>query len=170
MTPLTISIQQTTNNWHKLSHWQYSNSTFSPLSCPLSFRLCNSAQCCLYIISVYPLLCVYYWAGLMLSDVWLVPSPLYLTTLSGPGYNWGSRSLPRSSMSTYHRNNPTLSILVISTNIVKMLNKRRNSPHLTPVVCCCRCCRHCSSSQERADIRFLWRGEGRRHFDDDKTG
>ena len=25
----TISIQQTTNNWHKLCHWQYSNSTFS---------------------------------------------------------------------------------------------------------------------------------------------
>lgn len=79
----TISIQQTTNNWHKLCHWQYSNSTFSlppsPMPCPLpaSSRLCSFTQCCLYIISplcVSPSLCLHYWAGLMLSDVWLVPS------------------------------------------------------------------------------------------------
>ena len=106
----TISIQQTTNNWHKLCHWQYSNSTFSPpMPCPLrpSSRLCGFTQCCLYIISVYPLPYVSIigrdWCCQMYD--WS-PSPLTLTTLSGPGYNWGSRSLPRSSMSTHHRNNP----------------------------------------------------------------
>ena len=79
--------------------------SLSPL--PISSRLCSCTQCCLYIISVYPLPYVSIIGGLMLSDVWLVPlSPLYLTTLSSPGYNWGSRSLLRSSMSTHHTWSP----------------------------------------------------------------
>ena len=103
----TISIQQTTNNWHKLCHWQYSNSTFSlPSPSPHGCVAAHNVVCILSLL--YPLPYVSIIGGLMLSDVWLVPlSPLYLTTLSGPGYNWGSRSLLRSSMSTHH--NPTWS-------------------------------------------------------------
>ena len=77
------------------------------MPCPLcpSSRLCGFTQCCLYIISVYPLPYVSIigrdWCCQMYDFDW---SPL--PSLSGPGYNWGSRSLPRSSMSTHHRNNP----------------------------------------------------------------
>ena len=118
----TISIQQTTNNWHKLCHWQYSNSTFSlppsAVPCPLPAPLgCVASHNVVYILSlrsVYPLPYVSIigrdWCCQMYD--WSLSLPSHLTTLSGPGYNWGSRSLPRSSMSTYHRNNPAPSILV----------------------------------------------------------
>ena len=54
----TISIQQTTNNWHKLCHWQYSNSTFSPpvvhVPSP-SPHGCVAPHNVVYILSLYPL-------------------------------------------------------------------------------------------------------------------
>ena len=104
----TISIQQTTNNWHKLCHWQHSNSTFSPPAVHVpspSPHGCVAPHNVVYILSLYPLPYVSIIGRIDVVRCMIGPlSPLYLTTLSGPGYNWGSRSLPRSSMSTHHHN------------------------------------------------------------------
>ena len=54
----TISIQQTTNNWHKLCHWQHSNSTFSPPAVHVpspSPHGCVAPHNVVYILSLYPL-------------------------------------------------------------------------------------------------------------------
>ena len=126
------------------------------MSPPCSSRLCSFTQCCLYIISplcVSPSLCLHYWAGLMLSDVWLVPS---LSPLI-----WQLCLAPDIIEEAGHYPAPQCPHIIVITPLPQYWSP---PSHIQGSL-------HCSSSQgqQTADIRFLLRGErGRRHFDDDK--
>ena len=55
---------------------QLSRPLLLSMSPPISSRLCSSTQCCLYIISVSPSLCLHYWADWCCQNVRCMIGPL----------------------------------------------------------------------------------------------
>ena len=164
----TISIQQTTNNWHKLCHWQYSNSTFSP---PVSHAM--SPPSLLSAVWLHTMLSIYYLSALCIP---FLMSPLLggidvvrcmIGPLSSPLSIWQLCLAPDIIEEAGHYPAPQCPHIIVITRLPQYWSPPSHqgwneseqwSPQPSLLII-----------TGPADIRFLSRGErGRRHFDDDK--